>query len=329
MNKRDPDTTLQRRRFLQTTAVLAGGSALVGLSQPVNAQEVDLESWFGNVSNFDGVADERGQSEVTIAVGASGNGGGFAFEPAAVRVDPGSEIVWEWTGEGGRHDVAAEDDSFASELQGNAGDTFAHTVDSEGITTYACTPHKTMGMKGAVIVGDVETGLEAAQPPLVAREPDYGSWFDGASSFEGTVDMRGREEVRIQVDTASESGVTPQAVHVDPGTDVIWEWNGEEAHAIEAADGGFASPEQSSGEWGLRFDGVGISKYVSSADGEMRGAVVVGNVFEGIYDITTTHLVLGGGLGAALLSPLAFGAFLWRQRGQSDATSTGQIEPTK
>jgi hypothetical protein len=46
----------------------------------------------------------------------------------------------------------------------------------------------------------------------------------------------------------------------------------------------------------------------------MHGAIVVGNVFEGVYDVSTTHLLLGGGLGAVLLSPLAFGAFLWRKR---------------
>jgi halocyanin-like protein len=329
MEQRDSGTSLRRRRFMQTTALLAGGGALATLSQPVGAQEVDLASWFSNVSNFDGVVDERGQSEVTVAVGASGNGGGFAYDPPAVRVDPGTEIVWEWTGEGGRHDVAAEDDSFGSELQGDAGDTFSHTFESEGITTYACTPHKTMGMKGAVVVGDVDTGLESVQPPLVSREPDYGSWFNGVSDFEGTADMRGREEVRIQAATdGEESAFSPQAVHVDPGTDVIWEWSGEESHAIEAADDSFASPEQSSGEWGLRFDGVGISKYASSVDDGMRGAVVVGNVFEGVYDVSTTHLLLGGGLGAAVLSPLAFGAFLWRKRRSEPATEAeASLEP--
>jgi len=332
MEQRDAGASLRRRRFMQTAAVLAGGGALTGVSQPVSAQEADLGTWFSNVSNFDGVVDERGQTEVTIKVGAPGNGGRFAFEPAAVRVDPGTEIVWEWTGEGGTHDVAAEDDSFGSELQGNAGDTFTHSFENEGITTYACTPHKTMGMKGAVVVGSAETGLGTAQAPLVDREPDYGGWFEGTSNFEGTVDMRGREEVRIQVTTDGEApAFNPPAVHVDPGTAVIWEWDGGSAHEIEAADGSYASPERSSGEWGLRFDGVGISKYASSADDGMRGAVVVGNVFEGVYEITTTHLFLGGSVGAAVLSPLAFGLFLWRKRlaNESDAESGQAVGSTR
>jgi len=316
MESNESGPRLGRRRFLQTTAVLAGGGAVAGAARPAAGETADLAAWFENVSNYEGIVDARGQSDVTVTVGASGNGGSFAFEPAAVRVDPGTTITWEWTGEGGQHDVAAEDDAYGSDLLGNAGDTFEHTFEDGGVSRYACTPHKTMGMKGAVIVGDVETDIETAAPPLVDREPDYGDWFAN-TDFEGTVDMRGREEVRI---TVTEDGTfDPPAVHVDPGTAVIWEWDGE-AVGIEAVDGSFASPEQSGGQWGLRFDGVGISKYVSTADGDVHGAIVVGNVFEGIYDVSTTQLVIAGSLGAALLSPLAFGVFLWTRSNISRPT---------
>lgn len=314
---------LHRRRFLQTATILAGSGALTGLSGTANAQEVDLREWFSNVSNYDGLIDERGQSEITVAVGAAGNGGAFAFEPAAVRVDRGTTITWEWSGEGGRHDVAAEDDSFGSDLQGDAGDTFQYTFEDEDIARYACTPHKSMGMKGAVVVGDAEVpGLEGAQLPFVAREPDYGHWFDNTAEFEGTLDMRGREEVRIECladETAGEFAFSPPAVHVDPGTRVIWEWEGDVTHSVAAANGGYASPDRSAGEWGLRFDGVGISRYASSVYGGqgMRGAIVVGDVSEGIYTISTSTLTVMGSLGAAFFSPLAFGIFIWR-RGLAD-----------
>jgi hypothetical protein len=55
--------------------------------------------------------------------------------------------------------VAAENGDFESEMVGEAGDTFEQTFDEEGVYKYACTPHKPMGMKGAVVVGtEVSTG---------------------------------------------------------------------------------------------------------------------------------------------------------------------------
>jgi halocyanin-like protein len=317
MDTSEPGTTVRRRQFLQAATLVAGGGALAGLSRPAIAQETDLEAWFADVSNYEGVLDAGGQSDVTITVGAPGNGGGFAFEPAAVRIDPGTTVRWEWTGEGGSHDVAAEDDSYASELLGDSGDTFSHTFESDGVSTYACTPHKSMGMKGAVIVGDVETpGLAPVGPTFVQDEPEYSDWFDRTDSFEGTLDMRGNDEVRIQArtdETSGEYAFSPPAVHVDPGTRVIWEWgDGESSHRIEAEDGSYESPDQSSGAWGLEFDGVGVSKYTSSEyDGQgMRGAIVVGDLSQGTYEISTSGLTILGALGAAVLSPIAFGAFL-------------------
>jgi halocyanin-like protein len=128
-----------------------------GLSAPATA-ETDLSAWFENTSNYDGVVDKTGQSEVTITVGAEGNNGAFAFGPAAVRVDPGTTVVWEWNGKGGSHNVKADDGSFESEMVGEQGHTFSQTFDEEGVVKYVCTPHKAMGMKGAVVVGDVSVG---------------------------------------------------------------------------------------------------------------------------------------------------------------------------
>lgn len=112
----------------------------------------DFGGWFDNVGNFDGVVDKTGQSEVTVMVGAEGNGGGYAFDPAAITVDTGTTVTWEWTGDGGSHNVAAEDGSFESKLVGEAGHTFSHTFDSTGTFKYKCVPHEAMGMKGAVVV---------------------------------------------------------------------------------------------------------------------------------------------------------------------------------
>lgn len=116
------------------------------------SESTEFGGWFDNVANFDGVVDKTGQSEVTIMVGAEGNGGGFAFDPAAITVDPGTTVVWEWTGKGSTHNVADDDGSFESEMTDEAGHTFSHTFDVAGTFKYKCVPHESMGMKGAVVV---------------------------------------------------------------------------------------------------------------------------------------------------------------------------------
>ncbi|MBB6646823.1 halocyanin domain-containing protein [Halobellus ruber] len=134
---------------------VAAGAALSGASTTVRAQSdgPDLASWFESVSNYDGVVDETGSSSVTVEVGVEANGGAFGFGPAAVRVDPGTTVTWTWTGKGGSHNVAG--DGFESELTDSGDYTFEHTFEDAGVYTYVCTPHETLGMKGAVVVGDV------------------------------------------------------------------------------------------------------------------------------------------------------------------------------
>lgn len=143
-----------RRQFLGAAAT-AIGVALAGCasgSADSNGGSGEFGGWFDNVSNYDGVTDQTGQSEVTVAVGAQGNGGGYAFDPAAIRVDVGTTVVWEWTGDGGMHNVAHEDGDFQSDLHQTAGTTFEHTFDTADTYRYKCVPHEAMGMKGAVVV---------------------------------------------------------------------------------------------------------------------------------------------------------------------------------
>jgi len=118
-----------------------------------DASGVGFGGWFEDVSNFEGVADETDASEVSVAVGAQGNQGNFAFDPPAVRVSAGTTVTWEWTGEGGQHNVKAEDGGFESELTSEAGFTFEYTFEETGTVRYVCTPHRSLGMKGAVVVG--------------------------------------------------------------------------------------------------------------------------------------------------------------------------------
>jgi halocyanin-like protein len=114
------------------------------------ASEVD--EYLSDTSNYDGVVDETGSDSVTVQVGAEGNDGNFAFEPAAGQVSSGTEVVWEWTGQGGSHNVVHEEGTFESELQDQEGATFSHTFEETGNFLYYCDPHRDLGMKGAIIV---------------------------------------------------------------------------------------------------------------------------------------------------------------------------------
>jgi halocyanin-like protein len=114
----------------------------------------EVDEFLSDTSNYDGVQDETGNDEVTVTVGAEGNDGNFAFEPAAVEVDAGTDVVWEWSGQGGQHNVAHEGGEFESETTDEEGFTFTHTFEEAGTYLYVCTPHESLGMKGAVVVSE-------------------------------------------------------------------------------------------------------------------------------------------------------------------------------
>ena len=100
------------------------------------------------------IADYTGQDEVVVDVGAGDIG--FAFAPPAIRVDAGTTVVWEWTGEGGAHNVVSEDAAATQFDSGEPideqGNTFEQTFDAAGIQLYYCTPHKANGKIGGIEV---------------------------------------------------------------------------------------------------------------------------------------------------------------------------------
>ncbi|GAB3027916.1 halocyanin domain-containing protein [Natronobiforma cellulositropha] len=161
----DQHTT--RRTFLKASTgtaalVLVAGCAGGGDDEPSapsdddtggnggGNDEYDFGDWFDDVDNYDGVEDYTGESEVTVMNGAGGNN--MRYDPPAIVVDEGTTVVWEWTGDGGGHDVTHEDGEFESDMLTNAGDTFEHTFDEAGTYRYYCSPHVTLGQKGVVVV---------------------------------------------------------------------------------------------------------------------------------------------------------------------------------
>jgi halocyanin-like protein len=169
--------------FLKTAGGAAGGAAALnaGAGSATAASEEggdggggggespDFGGHLDGANNFDGsVTDATGQDEVTVDVGAGSSG--LAFGPAAVHVDNGATVVWEWTGEGGAHNVVANDDTFNSGSPKSSG-TFEYTFEEDGIYNYVCVPHEASGMLGSVVVGtDYPTVSADASTPL---EPSH------------------------------------------------------------------------------------------------------------------------------------------------------------
>jgi len=308
-------TAHTRRQVLAIGGATVAG-ALVG-ARPVAATPTDLSEWFENVDDADEVVDRTGQSSVEIKVGASGNGGAFAFAPAAVRVDPGTTVVWTWTGEGGSHNVVASEGAFESELTDEAGTTFEYTPSEPGVARYLCTPHESVGMKGALIVGDEavtlmgETGGgdgsgatpttqsgsgdaatsgdgegtdEAVGVADDGRQP-FGGWLSATEGGGEIADRTGQEVVTISVGASGNGGryaFDPPAVRVSEGTTVVWEWlNDGTEYRIREQDGAFESEAaaQVGHRYGVTFTGERVWKYESApqTDRGMRGVIVVGN----------------------------------------------------
>ncbi|RJX51955.1 halocyanin domain-containing protein [Halonotius pteroides] len=158
---------VSRRGLLRTAA---GGVAAAGATTATAgtaAGQSEMADFGSHLQGVDGgTEDLRGNDEVTVEVGASGNGGNLAFGPAGIWIDPGTTVIWEWTGNGGGHNVEAVEGpaGLGSETVSEAGFSYEFTFTEEhtGITNYQCVPHSSLGMLGAVAVGGdvptVETG---------------------------------------------------------------------------------------------------------------------------------------------------------------------------
>lgn len=197
------------------------------------------------------------------------------------------------------------------------GHTFEHAFEKKGVYTYYCTPHKAMGMKGAVVVGDVPASLgggtangggtatnttstesasgtaenESTSTPADDSAADadspertFDGWLANTGNYERVVDKTGTYQGRVAVGANGNEGrfaFDPPAIHVDPGTTVVWKWVTDTAsHAVVDADGRYRSEAvaESGHQYAVNFGGNGLSKYECLAYGGRgtRGVAIVG-----------------------------------------------------
>jgi halocyanin-like protein len=164
---------MNRREFVRTAGGATGAVATLGAAGPAAAQEAgtsggeggggdtapDYGGFLDPVGNFSGpggTTDATGQDTVTVEVGVQANGGAYGFGPPAVHVDNGATVQWEWTGEGGGHNVVSNADGplDSGSAVASAGVNYEHTFEEDGIYNYVCVPHEGLGMKGSIVVGE-------------------------------------------------------------------------------------------------------------------------------------------------------------------------------
>ena len=141
-------------RFVSEPHRDEGMKGAVIVREPPATGNETVDEWVVDSSNFDGtIADETDADTATVTVGAPGNGGNYAFGPPVLKVSTGTTVEWEWTDRGGPQNVEFQDlDVDASEIIGEPGVNFEHTFENAGTYRYASTPHRSLGMKGAIIV---------------------------------------------------------------------------------------------------------------------------------------------------------------------------------
>jgi halocyanin-like protein len=161
-----------RRTYLRLTGAAVVTAALAGCGGDGGAETLSgadyppVDEWLTETAvgaaapNYDGtVLDRRDEDAVGVDVGTGDTG--TEFDPVAVAVSVGTTVRWEWTGEGGEHNVEAEPDDqigesdyeFSSgEPVDETGTVYERTLEESGVALYHCEPHLSVGMKGAVVV---------------------------------------------------------------------------------------------------------------------------------------------------------------------------------
>lgn len=159
VNRRSVLRTLGAGSSLLGAGLLAGCAGIGSGNEPASETVPPaVDDWLADgisyAANYDGhLVDLRGKQRCTVSVGAEGNLGNFAFTPPAIRISLGTEVVWQWTGNGGAHNVVAKDGAFTSgPPETGSTITFSRTFERAGTYLYYCAPHRVAGMKGAVVV---------------------------------------------------------------------------------------------------------------------------------------------------------------------------------
>lgn len=156
---------MERRQVLKASgiAATAGLTALAGCSSSNDdpSGETDTPS--------------NGGSNTVLMVT---EGSDYYFDPIGLFVEAGETVTFE--NDSGNHSATAYKQgngqasvtrvpdgagAFDSGILSEQGVTFEHTFETTGTYDYFCTPHKSLGMVGRIVVGEPGGSAEGSMPP--------------------------------------------------------------------------------------------------------------------------------------------------------------------
>ncbi|QKY22082.1 halocyanin (plasmid) [Halolamina sp. CBA1230] len=184
---------MERRKVLKTAgfAATAGLTGLAGCSSP--SSETESPSNDGTETPSDEGTDSSANGGTTTTVEMHTENGEYYFDPIGLFVESGTTVTFE--NASGSHSATAYDESidsasttripegasvFDSGILSEEGATFEHTFETTGTYDYFCTPHKSLGMVGRIVVGEPGGPAEGSMPPD-GDVPESGTIVDQGS----------------------------------------------------------------------------------------------------------------------------------------------------
>ena len=192
-------TTVTAANGDELTVQVSSEGVMVG-SEMANVVIADVPASNGVIHVIDkvimppaDVTDDPGVDEVTCDVTIGISSDGYGFSPAAVTIDVGQTVCWQWTDAGMGHNVKEVDGMKSTTYvdggiySGTAATTvdFHHTFTEDTIFYYACEPHISMDMFGKVTVGD--GGIEPTNTDNDDKEDNNTPGFLGVTVILATL----------------------------------------------------------------------------------------------------------------------------------------------
>ncbi len=88
------------------------------------------------------------------------NGNRMVYSEEIIRVDVGDTVTWLPTAKGHNVEFRAGPQGFKAPKKSKIGKEYSYSFNVPGVYVYWCTPHKSMGMIGLVVVGQDTSNLK-------------------------------------------------------------------------------------------------------------------------------------------------------------------------